>query len=278
MRALIGFDCSLKEKGKSVTIVNLGGVVISGSARGIGLAIARNLADAGFGVVLADLDEAAGNEAAKSIRTSGGNAVFERVDVTDRASVAAAIKACEGAFGHLHGIVNNAGFNRPQHFLETTEDNWTQIMTVNGLGVLIGMQEAAKAMIAAGTKGKIVSTASIAARGGDPDFAPYCASKAAVVSLTQAAAKHLAPHGITVNAFGPGVVETDLWTQLDKDLMQMGVASRPGEAMENFSKFIPLGRTSTPDDVVGTVAFLISPASDYMTGQCLMIDGGMVMQ
>jgi meso-butanediol dehydrogenase/(S,S)-butanediol dehydrogenase/diacetyl reductase len=96
--------------------------------------------------------------------------------------------------------------------------------------------------------------------------------------MTQAAAKALAPDGITVNAFAPGVVRTDLWNQLDQDLMAMGVASKPGEAMENFSKNIPLGRTSTPQDVVGTVAFLISPAADYMTGQCLMIDGGMIMQ
>jgi len=257
---------------------SMGGVVVTGAARGIGQAIASALASQGYGVVVADIDEAAGQSAVEVVIQNDGKAIFCKVDVTDRDTVAAAVKSCEAEFGHLHGIVNNAGFNRPQHFLETTDDNWNQIMTVNGLGVLIGIQEAAKAMIAAGTTGKIVSTASIAARGGDPDWAPYCASKAAVVSLTQAAAKHLAPHGITVNAFGPGVVETDLWTQLDKDLMDMGVSSRPGEAMENFSKFIPLGRTSTPQDVVGTVAFLMSPASDYMTGQCLMIDGGMVMQ
>ena len=99
-----------------------------------------------------------------------------------------------------------------------------------------------------------------------------------MISLTQAAARALAPHGITVNAFAPGVVETDLWTQLDRDLMAMGTSSAPGEAMRNIAAGIPLGRTSQPRDIVGTVAFLISPASDYMTGQCLMIDGGMIMQ
>ncbi len=256
-------------------VQDLGGVVITGAARGIGLAIAQTLAKAGYGVVIADIDEAAGRKAAQDI---DGRALFARSDVSDRASVAAAIKACEGAFGFLHGIVNNAGFNRPQPFLETTEDNWTRIMTVNGLGVMIGIQEAAKAMIAAGHKGKIVSTASMAGRTGFPDFAPYCASKAAVISLTQAAARALAPHGICVNAFGPGVVETDLWTQLDKDLMAMGASSAPGEAMKNFAAGIPLGRVSQPRDIAGTVAFLISPASDYMTGQCLMIDGGMTLQ
>lgn len=255
-----------------------GGVVVTGGARGIGLAIARDLARSGYGIVIADLDERAGASAVAEITAKDGKAIFCRVDVSERAMVAAAVAACEQEFGHIHAIVNNAGFNRPQHFLETTEDNWNQIMKVNGLGVMIGIQEAAKAMIAAGHKGSIVNTASIAGRSGDGQWAPYCASKAAVISLTQAGARALAPHGITVNAFAPGVVETDLWTQLDRDLIALGTASRPGEAMENFSRNIPLGRTSRPDDIVGTVAFLISPASAYMTGQCLMIDGGMVMQ
>lgn len=253
-----------------------GGAVVTGSARGIGLAIAQGLAAQGYGVVIADLDEAAGQAAADSI--GDGKAIFCKVDVSNRADIAAAVAACEASFGHLHAMINNAGFNRPQPFLETTEDNWHQIMTVNGLGVMIGIQEAAKAMIARGHKGKIVSTASMAGRTGFGDFAPYCASKAAVISLTQAAARSLAGHGICVNAFGPGVVATDLWTQLDEDLMAMGVSERPGQAMEDFSAGIPLGRTSTPEDIVGTAAFLVSPASDYMTGQCLMIDGGMIMQ
>jgi meso-butanediol dehydrogenase/(S,S)-butanediol dehydrogenase/diacetyl reductase len=140
------------------------------------------------------------------------------------------------------------------------------------------MQEASKAMIATGHKGKIISTASMAGRAGFGDFAPYCASKASVISLTQAAAKALAPHGITVNAFAPGVVETDLWVTLDRDLMEMGATSVPGQAIKEFSAGIPLGRASRPEDISGTVDFLLSPASDYMTGQCLMIDGGMIMQ
>ena len=124
----------------------------------------------------------------------------------------------------------------------------TKSSKVNALGVLIGPQEVAKALIAAGTKGKIVNTASIAGRSGDAEWAPYCASKAAVISLTQAGARALAKRGITVNAFAPGVVETEkLWEQLDKDLMDMGIASKPGEAMGNFAKNILLGRTSTPE-------------------------------
>ena len=256
----------------------MGGVIVTGAARGIGLAIAEHAARTGYGVVIADIDEAAGRKAAESILASGGRAMFCKVDVTDRATVRAAVAACEEAFGFLYGMVNNAGFNKPMPFLEATEDNWTRIMAVNGLGVLIGMQEAGKAMIAKGTKGRIISTSSMAGRAGFGDFAPYCASKASVISLTQAGAKTLAPHGITVNAFGPGIVDTELWIGLDRDLLEMGAIEQPGQAIRDYSAGIPLGRASLPEDVAGTVDFLLSPASAYMTGQCLMIDGGMIMQ
>lgn len=261
-----------------MTTDNMGGVIVTGAARGIGLAIAQHAARTGYGVVIADIDVAEGQKAAAAIDAVGGRAMFCNVNVTDRASVKAAITACGGAYGYLHGMVNNAGFNRPMPFLEATEDNWTRIMAVNGLGVLIGMQEAGKAMIASGHKGRIISTASMAGRAGFGDFAPYCASKASVISLTQAAAKTLAPHGITVNAFGPGIVDTELWIGLDRDLLEMGAISQPGQAIKDYAAGIPLGRVSLPEDVAGTVDFLLSPASAYMTGQCLMIDGGMIMQ
>jgi meso-butanediol dehydrogenase/(S,S)-butanediol dehydrogenase/diacetyl reductase len=255
------------------------GAVVTGAASGIGRAIAAGLAADGFSVVIADLDEVKGDAATKEIAVSNkGRAIFQRVDVTDRTSVSAAIDACTREFGSIKIMVNNAGFNKPEPFLEASEAIWHKIMDVNALGVMIGIQEAAKAMIAAGTKGKIINTASIAGRTGYPDFAPYCASKFAVVALTHAGARALASKGITVNAFAPGVVDTPLWERLDKDLMAMGVSSAPGEAMENFSNAILLRRVAKPSDVVGTVRFLASPASDYMTGQVLMIDGGMVLQ
>jgi meso-butanediol dehydrogenase / (S,S)-butanediol dehydrogenase / diacetyl reductase len=253
------------------------GAVVTGAASGIGRAIAAGLAADGFSVVVADLDEANGRAAAKEIGAANqGRAIFQRVDVTDRASVSAAVDACTRQFGSIKVMVNNAGFNKPEPFLEASEAIWHKIIDVNALGVLIGIQEAAKAMIAAGTKGKIINTASIAGRTGYADFAPYCASKFAVVALTHAGARALAGNGITVNAFAPGVVATPLWEQ--KDLMAMGASSAPGEAMENFSGSILLGRVAKPDDIVGTVRFLASPASDYMTGQVLMIDGGMILQ
>jgi meso-butanediol dehydrogenase/(S,S)-butanediol dehydrogenase/diacetyl reductase len=149
------------------------GAVVTGAASGIGRAIAAALAKDGFSVVIGDLDEANGRAAAKEIAAANkGRAIFQRVDVTDRRSVSAAIETCTRQFGSIKVMVNNAGFNKPEPFLEASEAIWQKIMDVNALGVMIGIQEAAKAMIAAGTKGKIINTASIAGRTGYADFAP----------------------------------------------------------------------------------------------------------
>ncbi|MBL0374287.1 SDR family oxidoreductase [Rhizobium sp. KVB221] len=256
-----------------------GGAIVTGAARGIGRAIAAALAEDGFGVLIADMDPATGEATVAELnKTHPGKFAFAKVNVTKRAEVAAAVAECQKLFGSINVMVNNAGFNKPEPFLEITEETWRNIIEVNSLGVLIGIQEAAKAMIAHGTKGKIINTASIAGRTGFPDFAPYSASKAAVISLTQAGARALAGKGITVNAFGPGVVDTPLWEKLDDDLYKMGASSKPGEAMSSMASQILLGRVAQPSDVVGTVRFLWSAGSDYMTGQMLVIDGGMVLQ
>lgn len=254
-----------------------GGAIVTGAARGIGKEIATALAKDGYGVILADLDQDVGTKAAKELSVHG-TVVFHKVDVTNRAAVQSAVAECRKQFGTLRVMVNNAGFNKPEPFLEATEKTWRAILEVNSLGVLIGMQEAAKAMIADGVQGRIINTASIAGRTGFPDFAPYSASKAAVISLTQSGAKALAKHKITVNAFAPGVVATPLWEKLDADLMAMGASSKPGEAMSSLANIILLGRVADTKDVVGTVKFLWSEESAYMTGQTLVIDGGMVLQ
>ena len=146
------------------------GAVVTGAASGIDRAIAAALAKDGFSVVIGDLDEANGRAAAKEIAAANkGRAIFQRVDVTDRRSVSAAIETCTRQFGSIKVMVNNAGFNKPEPFLEASEAIWQKIMDVNALGVMIGIQEAAKAMIAAGTKGKIINTASIAGRTGYAD-------------------------------------------------------------------------------------------------------------
>ncbi len=255
--------------------------VVTGAARGIGRAIGEALLDEGADVCFADLDgdRAASVAAANVTRADehGGRVMAAPVDVTDRTRVAEMIEAVVAEFGKLDVAFNNAGVNKPMHFLEVTEENWDFIMRVNALGVLIGMQEAAKQMIAQGTGGKIINTASIASRQGFDNVVPYCASKFAVVSLTQSAARDLAKHDITVNGFAPGVVHTEMWDSLDQELMDLGASERPGQAMAEFSAEILRGRVATPADITGTTTFLASPASDYMTGQIVMIDGGMTL-
>ena len=258
-------------------------VIVTGAAQGMGRAAATKLVEEGAMVTFADLDgdkaKAAAEHAASQV---GGKAMGFQLDVRKRDQVKAAIDATVEAYGRLDVMFNNAGVNKPQKFLETTEDNWHFIMDVNALGVMIGMQEAAKQMIAQGRQGefggKIINTTSIVGRQGlDPNVAPYSVSKFGVVAMTQMGARELAPYGITVNGFGPGVVDTPLWEVLDEQLVELGVAEKKGEAMKNFSANILKGRPATPDDIVGTTTFLASAESDYMTGQIIMIDGGMVL-
>ena len=149
-------------------------------------------------------------------------------------------------------------------------------MRINGLGVLIGIQEAARQFIRQGTGGKIVNTASVAGKQGFALVGAYSASKFAVVGLTQAAARELAANQITVNGFCPGIVATELWRNLDEQIMQTGRTSKAGEAMAEFGQDILLGRVSTPEDCAGIAAYLASSDSDYMTGQCIQVDGGMI--
>jgi len=249
-------------------------VIITGAARGIGAAIARDLANNGAKVCIADVNEDAAKAAAKSI---GGDSISVKVDVAKRDSVKAMIAATVKAFGRLDVIFNNAGISQTVNFMDVTEADWQRIMDVNGLGVLLGTQEAARQMKAQGTGGKIINTASIAGKQGYPLFAHYCASKFAVVALTQAAARALAPDKITVNAFAPGVVRTELWDQLDREFIALGLTQKPEQAINEFSQSILLGRTSKPEDITGVTTFLASTASDYVTGQTYMVDGGMVL-
>jgi meso-butanediol dehydrogenase/(S,S)-butanediol dehydrogenase/diacetyl reductase len=259
----------MKLKGKSC--------VVTGAARGIGRGIGLRLIEEGAAVVFADLDKAGAEDAAREAREKGGKAIGLQTDVTLRESVHGLVRQAVTEFGALDIMFNNAGINKIQRFLDTTEENWDRIMRVNALGVLIGMQEAAMQMIAQGRGGKIINTASIAGRQGYPNIAPYCASKFAVIALTQAGARALAEYKITVNGFSPGVVDTPLWQQLDREHVELGETSQPGEAMRNFAAGILLGRVSTPRDIAGLAAFLASSDSDYITGQVITVDGGMLL-
>jgi meso-butanediol dehydrogenase / (S,S)-butanediol dehydrogenase / diacetyl reductase len=252
-------------------------IIVTGAGSGIGAGIAADLAENGAKVVVADINVEAGARVADRISKTGGRAVAVPVDVSNRESIRKMIAQTVEAFGSLDVIFNNAGIIQTASYLEITEADWKRLMDVNGLGVLMGTQEAAKQMIAQGRGGKIINTASIGAKQGYPQFAHYCASKFAVAALTQAAARAFAEHKITVNCFGPGVVHTALWDQLNREFMEMGITSKPDQAINDFSTDILLGRYSTPRDIVGVTTFLASSDSDYITGQTVMVDGGMVL-
>ncbi len=258
-----------KLKGKSI--------MITGGAQGIGEGIARRLASEGASIAVADMKGDQAKAVAESLKSEGGKAIGVKADVADRGQMQAAIKQVVDSFGRLDVLFNNAGFNKPLPFLDVDEDNYNSIMRVNGWGVMMGIQEGAKQMIAQGGGGKIINTASIAGRQGYADFAPYCCSKAAVIMLTQAGAREFAKHKITVNAFAPGVVVTPLWDGLEQDMIDTGVIKKKGEYIESFSSSILLGYPSKPKDLAGIASFLASSDSDYITGQVIMSDGGMIL-
>lgn len=251
--------------------------VVTGGAQGIGSGIVRGLAREGASVVIADLNGEAAEALARELDPSGATIRAFAVDVTDRAQVGACLDFTIEAFGSLDVVFNNAGFNKPMKFLDVTEENWTAIQRVNGWAVLMNTQEAGRRMMAQGKGGKIINTASIAGRQGFPDITPYCASKAACIIITQAAAKEFAPHHITVNAFAPGVVATPLWERLNKDLYDIGSAADPDTAMADFSAGILVGRPAVPEDLSGLGIWLASSETDYLTGQVIMFDGGMIL-
>lgn len=256
--------------------------LITGAARGIGAAVAEHYAEQGAKVCVADVNLEGCQEVVARIQEKGGEAIAVSLDVTNREQMKAAVQATVNAFGSLNVMLNNAGVNKPLMFLDITEENWRQIMDVNAWGCLVGMQEAAKQMIAQGKENgpyKIINVGSILSRQAFDDVIPYSCSKHAVLAMINGGAKALIDHNITVNGYGPGVVRTELWEQLDKDLVAIGKFEKQGQSMDELAeKMILMKRYSYPEDIVGTASFLASSESDYMTGQLLMIDGGIVVQ
>ncbi|MBW4023089.1 MAG: glucose 1-dehydrogenase [Proteobacteria bacterium] len=252
-------------------------IIVTGGASGLGEGIVRRAASEGGRVIIADLHGEKAEALAADLRAEGQEAMGVAVDVAERAQVIAMVEAVTGRFGGVDVLFNNAGFNKPVPFMDVDETNFNGIMRVNAFGVLVGMQEVGRHMKERGRGGKIINTASIAGRQGYAEFAPYCASKAAVISLTQAAAREFAPHKITVNGIAPGVVVTPLWDGLERDMIEKGVIREMGEFINSFSAGILMGRPATPADLAGIATFLASADSDYMTGQIIMCDGGMVL-
>jgi len=252
-------------------------IIVTGAGRGLGATMAQDLARQGAIVTVADINKNGADDIAGVIREAGGKAIGIAVDVSDRAGVKKMIAEVVSTYGRLDVMFNNAGISQTCPFLEVTEDDFNRIIKINTLGVLIGTQEAAKQFIEQGSAGKIINTASIAGKQGWPDYAHYCASKFGVVSITQSAARALASHKITVNCFAPGVVATELWKSLDDDARKYGVTKTPNDLINSFTQNILLGRAAEPNDLVGVTTFMASDAASYITGQTIMIDGGMVL-
>ena len=253
-------------------------VLITGAARGIGAATARRLAREGVRLVLADVDGVGVEKVAAEL---GGVAV--QADVTQTADIARMIDEPYRRWGRLDVLFNNAGVIRLQPMLDVTEAEWDRVLDVNLKAVFFVLQAAVRRMktqspmSGSELRGKLIQTASIAGyRGGNHLMTPYSASKAGVISLTRSAAQALAADRITSNCVCPGAVDTAMWEQIDREWGALhGWA--PREAWKKRIAGIPLGRPETPDDVAGVVAFLAGPDSDYMTGQAIKVDGGMVM-
>ncbi len=247
--------------------------IVTGGAQGMGRAIALRYAQEGASVVVADLQEDGAQKAAREIQAAGGKAVGVRVDVRNQEQVQAMVEAAVREFGGLDVLVNNAGVGRIIPFFETTERDWDFMFDINCKGLLWCSQAAARVMIDQGRGGKIINLASQAGRRGEALVLAYCASKACVISMNQSMALALAPYKINVNAIAPGIVDTPFWDEVDKQFAQL-LNMEIGEPKRTFTKQIPLGRIEQPEDVTGAAVFFASAESDYVTQQCLNVDGG----
>lgn len=247
--------------------------VVTGGAQGIGRAICLRFAQEGAAVVVADLNEASATAVTTEITASGGQATAAAVDVRDQVQVQRLIEASVASFGGVDILVNNAGVGKIIPFMDTTEADWDFMFDVNCKGLLWTSQAVAKQMIAQGRGGKIINLASQAGRRGEALVLAYCASKACVISMTQSMALALAPHKINVNALAPGIVDTPFWDEVDKQFAKL-LNMEVGEPKRTFSAQIPLGRIEQPEDVAGAAVFLASSDADYITQQCLNVDGG----
>lgn len=250
---------------------------VTGAGQGIGEAIALRLAEDGCDVVVADLPHQRGiaGSVVEQIARLGRRAEFVPLDVTDRDAVVDSVDRVARDWDGLDVMVNNAGIAQIKSIVDVTPDDLDTVLSVNVAGVLWGIQAAAAAFVRQGTPGRVISAASIVAHKGFPLLGAYSASKFAVKALTQVAAQEFAKHGITVNAYAPGIVGTAMWDQIDTELGKInGLA--PGENMRNFSEGIALGRVETPRDVAGLVSYLASADAEYLTGQTILIDGGML--
>jgi meso-butanediol dehydrogenase/(S,S)-butanediol dehydrogenase/diacetyl reductase len=253
-------------------------VLITGAASGIGAATAKRLAQDGAQLLLADVN----GVGAKAVADELGQTSVQ-VDVTRSADITRMLEVAYQRWGRLDVLFYNAGIEGLRPLLDVSEADWDRVMDVNLRAVFFVLQATAKRMrqqppmAESELRGKLIQTASIAAyRGGQPNMVHYSASKAGVVSVTRTAAQVLAPFRITSNCICPGVVDTPLWARIDAEWAELE-GWEVGEAWKRRTAGIPLGRPEKADDVAGVVSFLASRDSDYMTGQAVHVDGGLVM-
>jgi D-sorbitol dehydrogenase (acceptor) len=244
--------------------------VVTGGARGIGAAIVRRYAAEGAKVAIADMLV---EEAEALARELGAAGYAVPLDVTKQDSIDAMVAAVAKQFGGIDILVNNAAVFDMAPIVEITRDSYRKTFAVNVEGLLFTLQAVAKQMIKQGRGGKIINFASQAGRRGESLVAVYCASKAAVISLTQSAGLDLIKHKINVNGIAPGVVDTPMWDEVDK-LFARYEGLPVGEKKKRVGLAVPYGRMGTPEDLAGAAVFLASSDSDYVVAQTYNVDGG----
>ena len=244
--------------------------LITGAARGIGLAFAKAYVAEGARVAIADIDIARARTAAQEI---GDAAIAVELDATRQESIDAAVDATVEAFGGIDILINNAALFTAAPITEITREDYTRIFDLNVAGTLFTLQAVAKHMIERGKGGKIINMASQAGRRGEALVAVYCASKAAVISLTQSAGLNLIEHRINVNAIAPGVVDGEHWDGVDAFFAKYE-GKAPGQKKKEVGESVPYGRMGRAEDLTGMAVFLASDAADYIVAQTYNVDGG----
>ncbi len=244
--------------------------LVTGGARGIGRAIGLGLAQQGAQVAILDVLQDAARTTAQEIEALGVKALAVATDITKRASVEAAIAQVLGQWGQIDVVVNNAGWDKLQFFLDSEEETWDRIIGINFKGLLYVCKAALPHMVQRGG-GKVINIASDAGRVGSTGEAVYAGTKGAVIAFSKTLAREMARYQITVNVVCPGLTETPL-LQSVRD-----TSPKTAKVIEAITRAIPLGRVGLPEDIAEAVAFLASPGADFITGQTLSVSGGLTM-
>lgn len=245
------------------------GAVVTGGASGIGRGCVERFVRDGAGVIIADIDMDAARQVEEA---TGGRAVAVRTDVTDEASMQHAVAEAVRRFGHLDIMVNNAGIIFVSPLIEATVEQWRRILDVNVIGMFLGSKTAARQMIEQGRGGVIINASSGGGRHGVPNFSHYCATKAAIIMMSQSLAIELAPHKIRVNCYTPGHIQTPFWEDIAAGFSRVSGKTRD-QTIEMFAQTIPWGRFGTPADVANTVSWLCTDDAEYISGQCIAMNG-----